>query len=160
LIPWCLLCALNLSVRFHDNVRTKLFILPIKVADVDSGVTVADQLADPPGCPVLDLNYSLADQPSGAWLVGAFSLPDGRTAALLQNQDDRLTSWPTVTFATTAATTTANTTAKLSSGGEDAGVLEVSPTSGQEGPVLDDSPAMSGLQVRIESGGARLFILE
>ena len=109
---------------------------------------------------MLDLNYSLADQPSGAWLVGAFSLPDGRTAALLQNQDDRLTSWPTVTFATTAATTTANTTAKLSSGGEDAGVLEVSPTSGQEGPVLDDSPAMSGLQVRIESGGARLFILE
>ena len=122
---------------------------------MDSGVSVADQLADPPGCPVLDLNYSLADQPNGAWLVGAFSLPDGRTAALLQNQDDRLTSWPTVTFATTA-----NTTAKLSSGGEDAGVLEVSPTSGQEGPVLDDSPAMSGLQVRIESGGARLFILE
>ena len=108
---------------------------------------------------MLDLNYSLADQPSGAWLVGASPSPtDARR--LLQNQDDRLTSWPTVTFATTAATTTANTTAKLSSGGEDAGVLEVSPTSGQEGPVLDDSPAMSGLQVRIESGGARLFILE
>ena len=134
------------------------------MADADSGVSVADQLADPPGCPVLDLNYSLAGQPSGAWLVGAFSLPDGRTAALLQNQDDRLTSWPTVTFASTAATaaaaTTAKSTAKLSSGGEGAGVLEVSPTSGQEGPLLDDSPAMIGLQVRIESGGARLFILE
>lgn len=77
-----------------------------------------------------------------AFLAGQFALPDGRTALLLQNQDWAETLWASVTWRVPVAS-----------------VLEVDPYSGHEVPLLDDSPAEIGLQLGLQAGGARLFIV-
>jgi hypothetical protein len=38
-------------------------------------------------------------------------------------------------------------------------VLEVSPVTGEAAPVAGDSPDMSGLQISLDAGHARLFLL-
>lgn len=78
----------------------------------------------------------------GDYLVGVFRHDDGRRAVLLNNYDHNYTSWPTVEFDTN---------------GKD--VLEVSPKDGKEIPLYDDSPAIPGIQISLDSGEGRLFIL-
>ncbi len=80
--------------------------------------------------------------PHGDYLLGTFRHADGRRAVLLNNYDYLYTSWPTVTFA-----------ADLDQ------VREVDPESGREVPVVDDSPDMPGLQLSLDSGAGRLFLL-
>jgi hypothetical protein len=60
----------------------------------------------------------------------------------LVNYDMAYTIWPTVTFDTDLPR-----------------VLEVSPVTGEAGPVRDDSPDTEGLQVSLDSGEGRLFLL-
>jgi hypothetical protein len=38
-------------------------------------------------------------------------------------------------------------------------VLEVSPSTGEAAPVVDSSPDMPGLQLSLDAGDARLFLL-
>jgi len=76
----------------------------------------------------------------GDYLVGLFRHTDGGRAVLLMNHDYAHSAWPTVSFDT-----------------ED--VREVNPASGGMQPVKDDSPEMPGLQLSLDSGGARLFLL-
>jgi hypothetical protein len=78
----------------------------------------------------------------GDYLLGEFAHADGRRAALLVNYDMAYTIWPTVTFDTDLPR-----------------VLEVSPVTGEAGPVRDDSPDTEGLQVSLDSGEGRLFLL-
>ena len=78
----------------------------------------------------------------GDFLVGVFRHEDGRRAVLLNNYEYRYTSWPTVEFDAPSAD-----------------VLEVDPMTGQIAPVIDDSPAMDGLQISLDAGDGRLFIL-
>ena len=80
--------------------------------------------------------------PHGDYLVGLFRHADGRRAVLLNNYDFLYTSWPTVTF-----------------DADPAQVVEVDPETGREAPVVDDSPAMPGLQLSLDSGAGRLFLL-
>ena len=61
---------------------------------------------------------------------------------LLNNYRFAYTAWPTVVFDANSAT-----------------VTEVDQKTGQEVPVIDDSPAIEGLQLSLDSGGGRLFIL-
>jgi hypothetical protein len=42
---------------------------------------------------------------------------------------------------------------------EPAKVLEVSPVSGRAEPVIDDSPDMPGLQLSLDAGQGRIFLL-
>jgi hypothetical protein len=87
--------------------------------------------------PIRRLDCEYAD-----FLVGVFTRADGRRAVLLNNYSNHYTSWPTVEFDV-----------------EPARVLEVSPETGEEAPVLDDSPAMEGLQLSLDAGEGRLFLL-
>ncbi len=78
----------------------------------------------------------------GDYLVGVFTHADGRRAVMLNNYYYDRTAWPTVAF-----------------DADDAQVLEVSAKDGGLAPIIDDSPAMEGLQVSLDSGQGRLFVL-
>jgi hypothetical protein len=78
----------------------------------------------------------------GDCLVRAFRHTDGRRAVLLTNYHFAYSAWPTVVF-----------------DGEPGQVVEVSPVTGKEIPVRDDSPDMPGLQVSLDAGEGRLFLL-
>lgn len=84
---------------------------------------------------------SLSGQGS-EYLLGCFKHADGRRAVLLNNYDRAYAAWPTVEFDVPQDQ-----------------VLEVSPETGQAAPVLDDSPEMPGLQLSLDVGGGRLFLL-
>jgi hypothetical protein len=61
---------------------------------------------------------------------------------LLQNYHFAYSAWPTVAFKADSAQ-----------------VLEVSPKTGKTAPVLDDSPDLPGLQLSLDAGEGRLFLL-
>lgn len=89
------------------------------------------------GTPVTKLEGQGTD-----FLLGVFKHEDGRRAVLLNNFDRGYAAWPTVEFDT-----------------DPAQVLEVSAETGQAAPVLDDSPEMPGLQLSLDAGAGRLFLL-
>ncbi len=95
---------------------------------------VAEALA---GSPIENITYEHSD-----YLIGTFTHADGRRAVLLNNYSPHYTSWPTVEFDIPAEQ-----------------VIEVSQKTGEETPVIDDSPAMEGLQISLDSGEGRLFLL-
>jgi hypothetical protein len=89
------------------------------------------------GTPIKRIEYEYND-----YVVGVFTHADGRRAVLLNNYSNHYTSWPTVEFDV-----------------DPTQVLEVSQETGEEAPVIDDSPAMDGLQVSLDAGQGRLFLL-
>ena len=78
----------------------------------------------------------------GDYLVGVFKHADGRQAVLLNNYSFAYTAWPSVKFKVPAEQ-----------------VREVCKETGKEIPIVDDSPAMEGLQISLDSGEGRLFLL-
>jgi len=80
---------------------------------------------------------------AGDYLVGEFVHEDGRKAVLLNNYDFSYSSWPTVTFEAPAEK-----------------VFEIDPETSEARPIIDDSPAMEGLQISLDSGAGRLFIIQ
>ena len=84
----------------------------------------------------------IASLTEGDYLVGVFEHADGRRAVLLNNYSFAHTAWPTVEFGVPLEQ-----------------VREVSKETGEEIPVDDDSPVMDGLQVSLDSGEGRLFLL-
>ncbi len=80
---------------------------------------------------------------AGDYLVGEFVHEDGRKAVLLNNYDFAYSSWPTVTFEAPAEK-----------------VFEIDPETSEARPVIDDSPAMEGLQISLDSGAGRLFMIQ
>jgi len=78
----------------------------------------------------------------GDYLLGCFKHKDGRRAVLLNNYHFAFRAWPTVEF-----------DAPLDK------VVEVSPETGKEKLVKDDSPAMKGLQLSLDAGQGRLFLV-
>jgi len=80
--------------------------------------------------------------PSYDYLVGAFRHADGRRAVLLNNYRFAYTAWPTVEFDVPAEA-----------------VQEVNKWTGAIEPVRDDSPDMDGLQISLDAGEGRLFLL-
>ncbi len=78
----------------------------------------------------------------GDYLIGTFRHEDGRRAILINNYDFSYTEWPTVTFDV-----------------PDDKVMEIDQQTGKEVPAIDDSPAVPGLQLSLDSGAGRLFLL-
>ena len=78
----------------------------------------------------------------GDYLIGVFRHADGRQAVLLNNYSFAFTAWPTVAFS-----------------GPIEHVREVCQETGKEIPIVDDSPAMAGLQISLDSGEGRLYLL-
>ena len=93
------------------------------------------------GTPVKNLAREAQD-PKHDFLVGVFKHADGRRAVLLNNYRHDYSAWPTVEFDAEAGK-----------------VVEVSKKTGQETPVLDDSPDMPGLQLSFDAGEGRLFLM-
>ena len=79
---------------------------------------------------------------SGEYVVGAFRHQDGRRAVLLVNYDFAYSAWPTVEF-----------------DADPHSVVEIDPRTGKELPVVDASPDMPGLQIPLDAGEGRLFLL-
>jgi len=78
----------------------------------------------------------------GDYLIGVFRHADGRQAVLLNNYSFAFTAWPTVEFS-----------------GPIEHVREVCQETGKEISIVDDSPAMAGLQISLDSGEGRLYLL-
>jgi hypothetical protein len=76
----------------------------------------------------------------GNYLIGTFRHDDGRRAILIQNYEFAYSAWPTVEFDVDK-------------------VLEVSQDTGKQPAIKDDSPDMPGLQVSLDAGEGRLFLL-
>jgi len=92
-------------------------------------------------------SHEVEDQPitditEGDYLIGVFRHDDGRQAVLINNYNFAYTAWPTLEFKVPADQ-----------------VKEVCKETGKEIPVLDDSPAMEGLQISLDAGEGRLFLL-
>ncbi|MCL4692026.1 MAG: hypothetical protein KJ060_05875 [Candidatus Hydrogenedentes bacterium] len=102
----------------------------------DTDVTAALE-----GSPIKNIARADVDPPHD-YLIGVFRHADGRQAVLLNNYRFAYTAWPTVEFARPV---------------ED--VREIDPATGQEIAVIDDSPAMDGIQLSLDSGAGRLFLV-
>lgn len=97
------------------------------------------QPADPPSALK---GSSIRSLSPGDYLIGTFRHEDGRKAVLLMNYHFAYSAWPTVEFAAGPQS-----------------VREVSPRTGEEVPVMDDSPDMPGWQISLDAGEGRLFLL-
>ena len=93
------------------------------------------------GAPIQRIIHQEVD-PAPDYLIGVFQHEDGRRAVILNNYHFAYTAWPTVEFDVPVSE-----------------VVEVDPWTGKEIPVRDDSPDMPGLQVSLDAGGGRLFLL-
>lgn len=98
----------------------------------------ADAKPDPA---ILD-GSGLRGMSEGDYLVGTFRHADGRRAVLVCNYHFAYSAWPTVTFDVEAGR-----------------VMEVSQQTGREQAIVDDSPDLPGLQVSLDAGEGRLFLL-
>ncbi len=100
---------------------------------------------DPPtvlaGSGIADITRDPVDPPND-YLVGAFKHADGRRAVMLMNYRFAFTAWPTVAFDTPAGA-----------------VTEVDKATGAEVPLRDESPDMPGVQIPLDAGEGRLFLL-
>ncbi|GAG31197.1 unnamed protein product [marine sediment metagenome] len=74
-------------------------------------------------------------------LAGTFTHADGCRGVMLMNYRFAYTQWLTIEFDANAAQ-----------------VVEIDKSTGQERTVLDDSPAMDGLQLSFADGEGRLFL--
>ena len=92
------------------------------------------------GTPIKDLSRARHDPPHDL-LIGTFTHADGRPAVMITNYRFAYTAWPTVLF-----------------DADPVQVLEVDQQTGQERPVIDDSPDMDGLQLGLDAGEGRLFL--
>jgi hypothetical protein len=93
------------------------------------------------GGPIKNLGKSSED-PKPDYLIGEFIHKDGRRAVLLQNYHFAYTAWPTVDFDASADK-----------------VVEIDKVSGREISVHDDSPNIEGIQISLDAGEGRLFLL-
>jgi hypothetical protein len=91
--------------------------------------------------PLRNIAHVAGDSP-GEFLIGVFSHADGGRAVLILNHSYSFTAWPTLEFDSEIST-----------------VMEVSKTTGEIAPVVDDSPELKGLQISFGPGDARLFIV-
>lgn len=76
-------------------------------------------------------------------VIGVFEHEDGRNAFMVTNYEHAYTSWIT-----------------LQPVGDDIRLFEVDPTSGEEIDVYDESLRLEGIQISLDSGEGRLFMIE
>ncbi|MBL9138164.1 MAG: hypothetical protein JNK85_20010 [Verrucomicrobiales bacterium] len=93
----------------------------------------------PSDLPAISPLRSISD---GDYLLGVYRHQDGRRALLLNNYHFAYSAWPTVEFNLPTDK-----------------VHEVNRRTGKEEPVVDDSPDMPGLQLSLDAGEGRLFVL-
>ena len=98
----------------------------------------AERLAGTPVKSILRADHDLHFD----YLVGVFKHADGRRGVMLTNYHFAYSQWPTIEFDTDLAN-----------------MIEVNRWTGEEVEVVDDSPDMEGLQLSLDAGDGRLFLL-
>jgi len=143
-----LLTAEGLKTRHYEEARrinTELKNLgPTLMTLTSTGVyrvTTETNTTALAGSPIRKLERVGGD-PTGEFIIGAFSRADGRRAVLIVNHNYSYTAWPTVEF-----------------DADPKEVAEVSKATGKAAPVTDDSPELKGIQISFGAGDARLFLL-
>jgi catechol 2,3-dioxygenase-like lactoylglutathione lyase family enzyme len=131
--------ARRLNEQLKNLGPTLMKLTSTGVYRITSEDTAADILQ---GTPVRDIVRSEDHDPPNDYLVGVFSHEDGRRAVMLTNYRFAYSAWPTVVFDV-----------------PDDQVMEIDKWSGREVPAIDDSPHMDGLQLSLEDGEGRLFLL-
>jgi hypothetical protein len=124
--------ARRINAKLKNLGPTLMKLTSTRVVRIKPGENAAKLLADAP----------LRSLTGGDYLVGIFDHADGRQAVLLNNYRFSHTAWPTAEFAV-----------------DPSKIVEVDPHSGKEIPLLDDSPDMKGLQISLDAGEGRLFLL-
>jgi len=124
--------AKRINARVRRLGPTLMKLSSTRVVRIKPGENAAAELK---GLPL----RSLTD---GDYLVGIFDHADGRKGVLLNNYRFAYTAWPTVEFEVPSN-----------------GITEIDQQTGQEVPLHDDSPDMQGLQISLDAGVGRLFLL-
>ena len=93
------------------------------------------------GSPIRNISRDAIDPPND-YLIGMFQHKDGRRAVMVMNYHFAYTAWPTVEFDVPMEH-----------------VKEVSKKTGGEVALRDDSPEMPGVQLSLDAGEGRLFLL-
>lgn len=130
--------ARRLNRRIKNLGPTLMELTSTDVLRIEPGDEPTKVLA---GSPIRDIRHANVDPPP-SYLVGTFEHSDGRRAVMINNYRFAYTAWPTVVF-----------------DADPSEVVEVDQTTGEEHPVVDDSPAMEGIQVSLDAGQGRLFLL-
>ena len=130
---------INAELEHLGPVLMQLTSTAVVRIDETEGDIPAEKLA---GQPIANVARAEDRDPPLDLLVGAFQHADGRRAVLLNNYRHAFTAWPTVTFDAPAEH-----------------VLEVDKFTGEALPLIDDSPAMDGIQIALGAGDGRLFLL-
>jgi hypothetical protein len=92
------------------------------------------------GTPIRKITKAPGD-PDNDLIIGSFTGPNQQRAVLILNHDYSFTTWPTIEF-------------------DGDKVQEVSKSSGEIAPVIDDSHELKGLQLSFGAGDARLFLIQ
>lgn len=117
---------------------TLMKLTSTRVVRIKPETTVSTALQ---GGPIRDISGSPGD-PAPNYLVGEFRHSDGRRAVLLQNYEFAYTAWPTVEFDVPVSE-----------------VMEVDKKTGKPRRLIDESPEMKGMQLSLDAGEGRLFLL-
>lgn len=125
--------AQRINARLKNLGPTLMQLTSTGVYRIEPGQNAAEILVDTP----------IQNLTDGDYLVGVFTHEDGRTAVLLNNYRFAYTAWPTVTFRV-----------------DPARITEIDQDTGSEIPLRDDSPAMDGIQISLDSGEGRLFLVD
>jgi hypothetical protein len=125
--------ARRINAKLKRLGPTLMKLTSTNVIRIEPGENSADRLK---GTPLRSLT-------NGDYLIGVFDHADGREAVLLNNYHFAYTAWPTVEF-----------------NADPAKIAEVDPQTGKEIPLRDDSPAMEGMQLSLDAGEGRLFLIQ
>lgn len=143
-----ILTAEGRKTRHYDEARrinaelTRLGPTLMKLTSIGAcRVTTETNSTALAGSPIRKLARVPGD-PVGEFVIGTLRHADGRRAVLIVNHNYSYTAWPTVEF-----------------DADPKQVSEVSKTTGEAAPVVDDSPELKGFQLSFGPGDARLFLL-
>lgn len=147
-----IITAEGLKTRHYDQARrinAQLKKLGPTLMQLTSTAVVKLSTADSP--PNLEGTHirgiqRVAGDPHGEFIIGGFTHADGRRAVMIVNHSYMYTAWPTVEFA-------------AAPGSGSASVMEVDRDSGEIVAAVDASPELPGLQISLDAGDGRLFIL-
>jgi hypothetical protein len=130
--------AQRLNLELKNLGPTLMQLTNTAVLRVSPEDTPSEVLA---GSPITNIQKAKVD-PGFDYLVSSFQHSDGRRAVMLFNNRFAYTAWPTIVF-----------------DADPKDIREVSKTTAAEIPVTDDSPDMDGLQLSLDAGEGRLFLL-
>jgi hypothetical protein len=130
--------AKRINTELANLGPTLLKLTSTRIVRIEPDTDITTALS---GGPIRNISR-FPEDPKPDYLIGEFLHEDGRRAVLLQNYHFAYTAWPTVAFDAPADK-----------------VAEIDKVSGREIAIHDDSPNIEGIQISLDAGEGRLFLL-